>query len=105
MAVDVLEDVRAWRLTAQEWDVVGHGLTAVAGALDAGDPAGLRRAVADVELAGPHRVTGLEDAAMLPLPEEHRERVDELIHALGPVATEERQSTPGDDGAVQGAPG
>ncbi|MFC5218407.1 CATRA system-associated protein [Streptomyces coerulescens] len=109
MAVDVLADVLVWRLGRDRWEAVGRGLDAMRRALAAGDPAGLRRAVADVEMAGPHRILGLEDSALLPLPERHRERVNELIHQLDPEPPEQgRQAFPDDDFTAcgdAGAPG
>ncbi|URN14710.1 MULTISPECIES: CATRA system-associated protein [Streptomyces] len=108
MAMDVLEDIPAWRLRRGDWNAVGHGLEAMRRSLAAGDTAGLRRALADVEMAGPHRIVGLEDAALLPLPEECRERVDELVHALEPAAPADRaggRTTSGGDGASSGAAG
>ncbi|MFB7168079.1 CATRA system-associated protein [Streptomyces sp. NPDC056242] len=81
-AAEVLADVEVWQLRAKNWDVVGQGLKAMQDALTAGDLAAFQQALADVELAGPQRISGLEDCSMLPLPEEHRERLDELVHAL-----------------------
>lgn len=100
-ADEVLADIGVWRLRASRWDVVGRGLRAMSDALAAGDTARFRRAVADVEMAGPHRISGLEDCALLPLPEEHRERLAELVHALGtdvPPATPATPAAPGGPG-------
>ncbi|MFH8407046.1 CATRA system-associated protein [Streptomyces sp. NPDC018019] len=88
MAMGILEDVSVWRLKRADWDVVGRALADVQRALAAGDLSGVRRALADVEMAGPHRISGLEDCGLLPLPEEHRERVNELIHTLGATPPE-----------------
>ncbi|MCB8905547.1 MULTISPECIES: CATRA system-associated protein [unclassified Streptomyces] len=82
MAAEVLADVEVWQLRAKNWDVVGQGLKAMRDALAAGDFAAFEQALGDVELAGPQRISGLEDCSMLPLPEEYRERLDELVHAL-----------------------
>lgn len=105
MAVDVLGDVLVWRLTNENWEVVGRGLEAMNLALAAGDSAGFRRAVADVEMAGPHRIVGLENSAMLPLPEKHRERVNELIHSLDATPQEESRTASDTDAASPGASG
>ncbi|MFP8940345.1 CATRA system-associated protein [Streptomyces fenghuangensis] len=111
MAAEVLEDVPAWRLKRENWIAVGHGLEAMRCALAAGDAAGLRRAVAVVEMAGPYRIVGLEDAALLPLPEDCRERVNELVHALDPVDPvdpvdrADGWTTSGGDSASTGAAG
>ncbi|WP_328941375.1 hypothetical protein OG259_06740 [Streptomyces sp. NBC_00250] len=82
MAAEVLADVEVWQLRARNWEVVGHGLRAMRDALAAGDLVAFQEALGDVELAGPQRISGLEDSAMLPLPEQYRERLDELVHAL-----------------------
>lgn len=78
-----------WDLTAEQWTEVRHALRKLQRAREAGDERRLRDAVADLEVAGPHRVSGLEDAGRLPAPRELRERINELIHALdtpGPSA-------------------
>lgn len=82
MAAEVLADVEVWRLDRRTWDVVGHGLRAMQEALVAGNPVGFQQAVGDIEMAGPYRISGLEESLLLPLPEEHRERLNELVHAL-----------------------
>ncbi|SEQ84282.1 Putative transposase of IS4/5 family [Streptomyces radiopugnans] len=108
MAVDILGDVPVWRLKRENWNAVGRGLEAMRRALAAGDAAGLRRAVAVVEMAGPYRIVGLEDAALLPLPEECRERVNELVHALDsadPANRADGRTASGGDTASTGAAG
>lgn len=91
MAVEVLGDVPLWSLKASSWERVGRGLGGMKRSLEAGDVTGFRRAVADVEMAGPHRISGLEEASSLPFPEVYRERVNQLIHSLG-AAPGERSS-------------
>ena len=85
-ALQVLEDALVWDLTAAQWIEVGHALRRLRRAYDASDDRRQRDAVADLEVAGPHRVSGLGDTARLPAPRELRERINELIHALGPPA-------------------
>ncbi|GAA3084110.1 hypothetical protein GCM10017562_62220 [Streptomyces roseofulvus] len=82
MAAEILADVEVWQLRAKNWNVVGQGLKAMRDALAARDLTAFQQALEDVELAGPQRISGLEDSSMLPLPEEYRERLDELVHAL-----------------------
>lgn len=81
-ALDVLADIPRWRLGGDAWDRVGQGLRDMERAVGAGDRVALQRAAAEVELAGPYRVLGLEDVDLLPPPETLRERVAELVHAL-----------------------
>lgn len=83
MALEVLGDVLRWSLKTSSWERVGQGLAGMERPLEAADVAGFRRAVADVEMAGPHRISGVEEAASLPFPEAYRERVNQLIHRLG----------------------
>ncbi|GAA2592308.1 hypothetical protein GCM10010435_83810 [Winogradskya consettensis] len=83
-ALQVLQDALLWDLTVTQWTEVGYGLRRLRRACDAGDDRRQRDAVADLEVAGPHRVSGLEDAGRLPAPREVRERINELIHTLGP---------------------
>jgi hypothetical protein len=91
-AIDTLDDVSKWRLQLSGWEAVGRALEDMRRSLAAGDPAAFLRAVADVRRTGPRRIVGLENAATLPLPEQHRERVNQLIHDLstppqnGPLA-------------------
>jgi len=96
-ALEVLEDVAHWSLRPSGWERVGGGLAEMERALRAADVKRLRRAVADVEMAGPHRISGVEEAALLPLPQVYRERVDELIHGLH--TPQEEQPSSGDANA------
>jgi CATRA-associated small protein len=58
-ALDVLQDVVQWRLTAPRWATVRSALEAMRAAYDAGDVDTLRDAVSDLELAGPVRANSL----------------------------------------------
>lgn len=58
-ALDVLQDVVQWRLTAKRWATVRGALDAIRAAYDAGDVDALREAVYDLELAGPVRANSL----------------------------------------------
>ncbi|MGK5642710.1 CATRA system-associated protein [Streptomyces sp. URMC 126] len=101
MALEVLEDVAHWSLRSSGWERFGRGLADMERTLRAADVTGFRRAVADVEMAGPHRISGVEEASSLPCPEVFRERVNELIHRLH--ATRDEQ--PSSEGADAGEPG
>ena len=59
-ALDVLQDVLQWRLTAARWATVRGALAAMRAAYDAGDVGALREAVYDLELAGPVRANSLD---------------------------------------------
>lgn len=101
MALEVLEDIAHWSLRSSGWERVGQGLADMERTLRAADVTGFRRAVADVEMAGPHRISGVEEASSLPVPEVYRERVNELIHDL--QATREERPSAG--AANGGGPG
>jgi hypothetical protein len=58
-ALDVLQDVIQWRLTATRWATVRGALDAMRAAYDAGEVDALREAVYDLELAGPVRANSL----------------------------------------------
>src|SRR3954454_14148829 len=90
-ALRVLEDALLWDLTAAQWIEVGHALRKLRRAHEASDDRRQRDAIADLEVAGPYRISGLEDAGRLPAPRELRERINELIHALGPPVRSARR--------------
>ncbi|PGH49689.1 hypothetical protein CRI70_16155 [Streptomyces sp. Ru87] len=100
-ALEVLEDIAHWSLRSSGWERVGRGLADMERTLRAADVTGFRRAVADVEMAGPHRISGLEEASSLPIPEVYRERVNELIHDLHAP----RDERPSSEAANTGGPG
>jgi len=58
-ALDVLQNVVQWRLTATRWATVCSALDAMRAAYDAGDVDAVRKAVFDLELAGPVRANSL----------------------------------------------
>ena len=58
-ALDVLQDVIQWRLTATRWATVRGVLDAMRAAYDAGEVDALREAVYALELAGPVRANSL----------------------------------------------
>ena len=73
-ALDVLQDVVRWRLTAARWATVCGALDAMRVAYDAGDVDALREAVYDLELAGPVRANSLagEEVGEPPAPRVRR---------------------------------
>ncbi len=98
-ALDVLRDALVWRLTDGRWRVVGQAVEVLASALDAGDTAAFRKAVYDLELAGPVRAARFEDPPTVPTPDPVRERVNELIHTLDgsrPVVGQDSDDEPAD---------
>ena len=56
-ALDVISDALQWRLVAQRWHAIEEVLAAMDAALAANDLQALAAATADLELAGPLRIT------------------------------------------------
>jgi hypothetical protein len=78
--VDVLRQALTWELPAPDWVNVGAAI----GRLEASHD--VRADVGHLELAGAMRIiTRYGDRPVTQMPEELRERVNELIHALGAV--------------------
>jgi hypothetical protein len=84
-AVNVLQDALLWELSPARWD----GIAAVLQALEAleadlgqGDVDALTEAVAQLELAGPVRITRIGAPPVEPPPPKVRERINQLIHRL-----------------------
>jgi hypothetical protein len=82
-ALDVLGDLLEWQLAPQRWERVEQIVVAMAEALAAGDADGLREATAELELAGPVRVTRIGATPLVPAPERVRDRANHLVHSLG----------------------
>ncbi|MFG1947266.1 CATRA system-associated protein [Nonomuraea sp. NPDC048826] len=76
-AVGLLREALTWKLPAAEW----AGVAAAVGRLESSDD--VRGDLGHLELAGPMRiVTRHGDQPVTPMPDDLRERVNELIHTL-----------------------
>ena len=96
-ALDVISDALRWRLVAQRWHAIEEVLAAMDAALAANDLQALAAATADLELAGPLRITPIGSPPVVPPPPPVRDRLNRLVTSLGDrpaVAKEE----PGDVG-------
>ncbi|MEU6590543.1 CATRA system-associated protein [Streptomyces sp. NPDC046881] len=82
-AVDVLDDLLQWQLTAERWERVEALVRSLDQALVEGDGDALRAATAELELAGPVRITRIGSKALIPVPEKTRDRANRLVHTLG----------------------
>ena len=82
-ALAVISDALNWRLADGRWRAVGQLLVAMNAAVAAHDPAALAAATADLELAGPVRITriGATDAVYAAPPV--RDLLNQLVHSLG----------------------
>jgi hypothetical protein len=93
-AADVLPDVLDWELTPRRWQMVERAVGELAETLTSQDREGIRRAVADLELAGPVRavsartIPGGTQEEKERAPAQLRERINELIHDLQPPTAE-----------------
>ncbi len=81
-ALGVLRDALQWRLTEARWGAVAEAVGALAASLPSRDAAAFRKAVYDLELAGPLRATGIGDESTVPAPEPVLEEINELIHTV-----------------------
>jgi hypothetical protein len=88
-ALEVIVEARQWRLTEARWQSIDLSLIAMDAALKAGDPAALAAATADVEIAGPVRITKIGDP-QVELPPPVRDRMNRLVHSLGAVQAPQR---------------
>jgi hypothetical protein len=103
-ALDVLEDLAEWQLAAPRWERVHGILDRLAGALGAGDTAGVRAAVADLELSGPVRALRIGTADTDGIPEPVLDRRNTMLHQLG-GAGHQRTETGAQPGKEAGGAG
>lgn len=82
-ALDVLSEALLWQLSESRWQKIEPVLAAMAAALQSGDTDALAAATADLELAGPLRITPI-GRAVGPTPPV-RDLLNKLVHALGGV--------------------
>jgi hypothetical protein len=85
-AVAVLLDVLEWQLVPQRWKWVEQLVDSFADALAGGDVAAMREATAELELAGPVRVTRIGATPLVAVPEPMRDRAEYLVHSLGSIS-------------------
>jgi hypothetical protein len=80
--LDILHDVAAWRLDRHRWQRVEQVISDVTAALAASDLSALRKATAELELAGPARVHRIAATAVVAAPPPIREGANRVIHSL-----------------------
>jgi hypothetical protein len=90
-ALDVVSDALQWRLNETRWQSLERILAAMDAASAAGDTAALMAATADLELAGPVRLTRIGAAPAVPPPAAVRDRLNRLVHSLGGALAQERE--------------
>src|SRR5215469_17602715 len=96
-ALDVLSDVRQWRLADARWRAVEQVLIAMDAAVQADDSDALMAATADLELAGPLRLTRIDATPVGPPARPVRDRLNRLESLGGTVPEQQRE--PEDPGA------
>ena len=92
-ALDVVSDVLRWRLTDQRWQAVQQMLAEMAASLETSDLEAVRAATADLELAGPLRITRIGATPVVPPPPPVRDRLNRLVHTLGGTTAGERDES------------
>jgi hypothetical protein len=90
-ALDVISDALQWRLADARWQAIEQVLVVMEAALTTGDVAVLEAATADLELAGPLRITRIGTPPVVPPPPPIRDRLNQLVYSLGgfPAAKQE----------------
>ena len=84
-AEEVLRRAATWRLPPERWPLVDDAVSAVAAALENGDPTALRAAAALLESTGPGRVTRLGEEPPQPPPPPVRDRIVRIVHRDPPA--------------------
>lgn len=97
-ALDVVSDALQWRLADARWQAIEPVLAAMDAALAAGDLDALAAATADLELAGPLRITRIGATPIVPPAPPIRDRLNQLVHSLGGIPATQ-QGRPEDAGA------
>ena len=90
-ALDVVSDALQWQLADARWQTIEQTLDVMAAAIEAGDAGALTAATADLELAGPLRITRIGAAPIVPPPPPVRDRLNRLVHALGGTVLADRE--------------
>ncbi|MFE6286723.1 CATRA system-associated protein [Streptomyces sp. NPDC057877] len=89
-----------WELPAETWKGLDDGpLDALLATGADSDAPALRRALVELDLVTPGRITPVTTTAPVPAPDRHRERVNHLVHALREIldgSTADRAPHPAD---------
>jgi CATRA-Associated Small Protein len=95
-ALDVLSDALQWQLAETRWPAIEQVLAAMDAAVTGRDLHALMAATADLELAGPLRITRIGATPILPAPPKIRDRLNQLVFTLGgvPAASDEDPGPP-----------
>jgi hypothetical protein len=98
-ALDVLSDALQWQLAETRWQAIEQVLIAIDNALTADDTEALAEATAELELAGPLRITRISATPLVPAEPRVRDQLNRLVFSLGGTSAE--SSKPVDKGGGQ----
>jgi hypothetical protein len=82
-ALDVVLDALQWRLAEARWQAIEQMLIAMEAALEAGAVEDLAAATADLELAGPLRITRIGSTPLIPPGPPIRDLLNRMVYSLG----------------------
>lgn len=102
-ALDITLDVFQWRFAAARWAAVARILADMEAAIAANERQALASATAELELVAPLRIIMIEAQPTTPPPQEVRDRLNRLVHALGgtpPGKQDDRDDKGGRRGAA-----
>ncbi len=91
-----ISDAIQWQLPEERWEAIGQILTVMDATIKAGDIAGLAEATAELEVAGPLRLTRIGGTPIVPPNPEVRRLLGDLEYVLDPPSTRSVQSKDGD---------
>jgi hypothetical protein len=100
-ALDAVSEALQWQLADARWQVVEQVLVAMDAALAAGDVQALMAATAELELAGPLRLTRIS-VAQVAAPPQIRDLLNRMVFSLGGITAGQQptgSAGAGDDGA------
>jgi hypothetical protein len=84
-ALDVVSDALRWLLTETRWPAVEQLVVAMETAVETADRNALEEATAELELAGPLRMTRIGAVPLVPPPPRVLDRLNRLVYSLGSV--------------------
>jgi hypothetical protein len=98
-ALAVVSDALQWRLAEARWQAIKQVLIGMDAALAAGDLDALAGATADLELAGPLRITRIGATPVVPPAPPVRDLLNRLVYSLGgiPAPQHEPEDAAADD--------
>ncbi|MFI9503368.1 CATRA system-associated protein [Nocardia sp. NPDC052566] len=99
-AIEVLDDLLKWHMISTRWDQVASAIDDLNQALGGRAAPAVREALIEIELLGPVRARRIGEEPRTPAPPVVRDRVNMMVHLLGPDSASPTQTVvePGDGG-------